>query len=90
MIDASKVAVSAFEDKVPWSVMGLLVAVAAIASGVAGYCDGVSERRLVLVLAVQPLLVALVIVTIADMDQPFQGLVRVSRKALERAQETVQ
>ena len=46
------------------------------------------SRPLLLLAVVYAGLVA--IVTIADMDQPFQGLVRVSRKALERAQETMQ
>jgi hypothetical protein len=41
---------------------------------------------LLLVFAIQPLLVALVIATISDMNQPFRGKVRVSQNALVRAE----
>ncbi len=89
VIDSSEAAVTAFENRIPQSIMALLLAVAAIAAGITGYCDGVSGRRLLLALAVQPLLVALVIGTIADMDQPFHGAVRVSRNALVRLEESM-
>jgi hypothetical protein len=86
VMDASEAAVDAFEDKIPPSIMRLLIAVAAIASAIAGFCNGVSERRLLLILAIQPLLVALVIASIADMDQPFRGRTLASRNALLRAE----
>jgi hypothetical protein len=89
VIDSSESAVTAFENRLPESIMALLLAVAAVAAGITGYCDGVSERRLLLVLAVQPLLVALVIGTVADMDQPFRGTVHVSRNALVRVEESM-
>ena len=85
VIDSSEAAVTAFENKIPPSILRLLLAVAAIAAAITGYCDGVSGRRVMLALAIQPLLVALVIATIADMDQPFRGRVRMSQSALIRA-----
>jgi hypothetical protein len=85
VIDSSEAALTAFENDVPRPIMVLLFAIAAIAAGITGYCDGVSGKRVVLALAVQPLLVALVIATIADMDQPFRGTVRGSGNALVRA-----
>ena len=86
VIDSSEAAVTAFEDEIPQPIMRLLLAIAAVVAGIAGYCDGVSGRRLLLVFAVQPLLVALVIATISDMNQPFRGKVRVSQNALVRAE----
>jgi hypothetical protein len=86
VIDSSEAAVTAFENKIPQAIMRLLFAIAAIAAAVTGYCDGVYGRRLLLVLAVQPMVIALVIATIADVDQPFRGRVLVSQNALVRAQ----
>jgi hypothetical protein len=86
----SEAAVSAFENKMPGSVMRLLFAIAGIATWIAGFCDGLHGRRLLLVLAVQPLLISLVITVIADMDQPFRGWLRVSKNPIVRAQETMQ
>jgi hypothetical protein len=90
VIDSSEEAVTAFENEIPRSIMRLLLAIAAVVAGIAGYCDGVSGRRLLLVFAVQPLLVALVIATITDMNQPFRGRVRVSQNALVRAEASMQ
>ncbi len=86
VIDSSEAAVASFENKIPQAIMRLLFAIAAISAAVTGYCNGVNARRLLLVLAVQPLVIALVIATIADMDQPFRGRVLVSQNALVRAQ----
>jgi hypothetical protein len=88
--DSSEAAVSAFENKMPGSIMRLLLAIAGISTWIAGYCDGVRGRRLFLVLIVQPLLIALVITVIADMDEPFRGWLRVSKNPLVRAQESMQ
>ncbi len=84
---SSEAALTAFEDKLPPEIMRLLLAMAAIAAGVTGYCGccaGLTGRRLLLVIAVQPLLVAAVITAIADIDEPFRGSVRVSENALVR------
>jgi ABC-type methionine transport system permease subunit len=70
--------------------MWLLIAIAGITAAITGYCDGATGRRLLLALGVQPLLVALVIAAIADMDEPFRGTVSVSRKPLVRAEESMQ
>jgi hypothetical protein len=84
--DSSEAAVDAFEDTIPRSVMWLLFVVAAVGAGIGGYCNGLSGGRLLLVLAIQPLLVSLVIANIADMDQPFRGGVRASENPLLRAE----
>ena len=84
--DSAETAMSAFEDKMPVSMMGLLLAIAGIATSIAGYCDGERARRLLLVLIVQPLLIALVITVVADMDAPFHGWLHVSKSPLVRAQ----
>jgi len=86
VIDSSEAAVSAFENEIPPPMMRILFAIAAIVAGITGYCDGLTGRRLLLVMAVQPLLVALVIATIADMNQPFRGSFQVSQNALIRTQ----
>jgi hypothetical protein len=88
--DSSEAALSAFENKMPESILGLLFAIAGITTWIAGYCDGVRGRRLLLVLVVQPLLIALVITVIADMDHPFRGWLRVSKNPLVRAQERME
>jgi hypothetical protein len=88
--DSSEAAVSAFENKMPGSILKLLFAIAGIATWIAGYCDGLRGKRLLLVLVVQPLLVALVITVIADMDHPFRGWLHVSKNPLVRAQESME
>lgn len=88
--DCSEATVSAFENKMPGSIMRLLLAIAGIATWIAGYCDGLRGKRLLLVLIVQPLLIALVITVIADMDEPFRGWLRVSTSAIVRAQQSMQ
>jgi hypothetical protein len=88
--DSSEDAMSAFENKLPGSIMRLLFAVAGIATWIAGYCDGMRGRRLLLVLVVQPLLIALVIIVIADMDEPFRGWLHVSKNPLVRTQESME
>src|SRR5262249_30605330 len=71
--DSSEAAVSAFENRMPGSITRLLFTIAGIATWIAGYCDGVRGKRLLLVLIVQPLLIALVITVIVEMDEPFRG-----------------
>jgi hypothetical protein len=85
VFDSSEEALTAFENSIPPSILGLLSIVAAIAAAVTGYSDGLSRKRLLLMVVVQPLLVALVIATIVDIDRPFQGIVRVSQNSLTRA-----
>jgi hypothetical protein len=88
--DSSEAAVSAFENRMPGSITRLLFTIAGIATWIAGYCDGVRGRRLLLVLVVQPLLIALVITVILEMDEPFRGWLHVRKNALVRVQETMQ
>ena len=88
--DSSESAMGAFENRLPESMLKLLFAVAGIANWIAGYCDGERARRLVLVIFVQPLLIALVITVITDMDEPFQGWLQVITNPLVRAQQSMQ
>jgi hypothetical protein len=87
--DTSEAAMSAFENRLPESMVMLLFAVAGIATWIAGYCDGERARRLILVIFIQPLLIALVITVITDMDEPFTGWLHVIKSPLERAQESM-
>jgi hypothetical protein len=84
VFDSSEEALTAFENGIPVSILGLLSVVAAISAAVTGYSDGLSRRRMVLLVAVQPMLVALVIATINDLDRPFRGVVNVSQNSLTR------
>lgn len=88
--DSSEAAMSAFENKMPQSMMKLLFAVAGIAMWISGYCDGERARRLILVIFVQPLLIALVITVITDMDEPFSGWLEVIKNPLVRTQESIE
>jgi hypothetical protein len=83
--NSSEEALVAFENSLPSSILGLLSIVAAISAAVTGYSDGLSRKRMLLLVVVQPILVALVIATIHDLDRPFRGVVRVSRASLTRA-----
>jgi hypothetical protein len=85
VFDSSEEALVAFEDSIPVSILGLLSIVAAISAVVTGYSDGLSRKRMLLLMVVQPMLVALVIATINDLDRPFRGMVNVSRNSLTRA-----
>jgi hypothetical protein len=88
--DSSEAAVGAFENRLPESMLKLLFTVAGIVTWISGYCDGERARRLILVVFVQPLLIALVITVVTDMDEPFQGWLRVITNPLERVQESMQ
>jgi hypothetical protein len=84
VFDSSEEALVAFENTIPVSILGLLSIVAAISAAVTGYSDGLSRKRMFLLVAVQPMLVALVIAAINDLDRPFSGVVNVSLNSLTR------
>jgi hypothetical protein len=84
VFDSSEDALVAFENSIPPSILGLLAIVAVISATVTGYSDGLTRKRMLLMLAIQPILVALVIATITDVDRPFHGFVRVSQNSLRR------
>jgi hypothetical protein len=85
VFSSSEQALVAFENSIPVSILGLLSIVAAISAAVTGYSDGLSRKRMLLLVAVQPMLVALVIAAINDLDRPFSGVVNVSLNSLTRA-----
>jgi hypothetical protein len=79
-LDASSLA--ALRAKVPSAVWLLVLFVAGIGCCSCGYGAGASGSRSIFSNAMLPLLVAVVITLIADLDRPRQGLVGISQQPL--------
>ena len=80
-IDVSEKRLAAFENRVPKSVWVIIVVVAVFQ----GFAGGFSlKRKLWFSLLAAPLVVAVVMALIADLDSPHTGLIHVEQNAMER------
>jgi hypothetical protein len=80
-IDVSEKRLAAFENRVPKSVWVIIVIVAVFQ----GFAGGFSlKRKLWFSLLAAPLVVAVVMALIADLDSPHTGLIQVEQNAIER------
>lgn len=68
---------TALRYQVPGSVMFILITVAMVAMGLAGYQLGAKEGRWRMATLVMSLTVAMVVMLIVDLDRPARGLIRV-------------
>jgi hypothetical protein len=81
MIDVSEKRLAAFENRVPKSVWMIIIIVAVFQ----GFAGGFSlKRKLWFSLVSAPLVIAVVMALIADLDSPYTGLIHVEQNALER------
>ena len=78
----------ALNDQVPGAVTFLLYAVAFAAMGLVAYSCGLTGRRRTIANLTFAFLIALVLVTIMDIDRPRRGFVVVSQESLIRLQQS--
>ena len=81
MIGASEKRLAAFEHRVPDAIWIIILLVAAFQSFITGYS---LKRKIWLSLVVTPLVMAIVIALIADLDDPHTGLIRVEQNSMNR------
>jgi hypothetical protein len=81
-IDTDALRMAAFRNHVPDAVWFLLLIVAISGSGVTGYAAGTSGHRLFLSQILLPLLIAIVIIILFDLDSPRRGWVNISQQSL--------
>ncbi len=81
MIDVAEKRLAAFESRVPTTVWLIIFIVAAFQSFITGYS---LKRRFWLPLVVTPLVVAVVMALVADLDSPHTGLIRVQQHSMDR------
>ena len=81
MIGVSEKRLAAFENRVPEAVWIIILVVAAFQSFITGYS---MKRKVWLSLTVTPIVIAVVIALIADLDDPHSGLIRVQQSSMNR------
>ena len=79
-IDLQQTRISASTNRIPTVVFAVLAAVAVIGSGFSAYSGGLAGGRSVKADLISCVLVASVIVTIFDLDNPAAGFIRVSQQ----------
>jgi len=79
-LHASRIA--ALRNHVPLAVWFLLSVVACCGAWISGYGSGLLGKRFLFDLYVFPILIGVVMATIADIDQPRQGIISVSQEPL--------
>lgn len=75
---------AAGRDRLPWSIVGLLVLTAVTSLAMLGYQQGAEGKRSVGAVLGFVLLVSLVVGVTLDLNQPRSGLITVSQEPLER------
>jgi hypothetical protein len=81
MIDISEKRLASFENRVPKAVWIIITAVALFQSFSAGFS---LKRRFWFSLVMAPLLIAILMALIADLDTPYSGLIHVEQNSMER------
>lgn len=81
MVGVSEKRLAAFENRVPEAVWIIILLVAAFQSFITGYS---MKRKVWLSLVVTPLVMAVVIGLIADLDDPHTGLIHVEQNSMNR------
>ena len=88
-IDLQAKRLAAFNNRVPETVIWLLLGVSAVAAGIVGYNSGLGNRRHVFgALALVVLLVAIIWVII-DLDRPRRGLIQISQQSMIDVQDLI-
>jgi hypothetical protein len=89
VIDLQEKRQVALDNRVPGTVLYLLLAVSVASLGLLGYNCGLAGRRRLTSNALFGLLIVLVLATILDIDRPRRGLIKVSQDSLVRLQATL-
>lgn len=80
---------TALQNHVPEVVLHLLLTVSVVALGFVAYGAGLTGQRRHVSTSVVAVLIALVLVTILDIDRPRRGLIKVSQESMVRLQESL-
>ena len=88
-IDLQTSRIAASRNHVPGAVWLLLFIVASCGAWASGYGSGTGGDRSIFSQVVFPLLIAVVITLIADIDRPLRGMIGVSQKPLEELLESM-
>jgi hypothetical protein len=83
-IDLSEKRLAALENRVPVPVWAMLLVISILACGVVGLTV---RRRYWLAMVISPVMIAVAMGFIADLDSPRTGLIRVSQSSMERLQQ---
>jgi len=83
-IDMEATRMASLYMMLPATLLGLLLVVAVIAAGSAGYACGLSGQRGIIALEVIPVLVAISCSVVLDLAHPRVGFIRASDFAMER------
>ena len=86
MIDLDAKRLAAIEDQVPETIWALLTFVSILAVVITGYVSGLGARRHPFALVAIPVVLAVVVGILLDLDRPRRGLIQVSQDSLLRLQ----
>ncbi|MBI1737687.1 MAG: hypothetical protein HYR58_00380 [Acidobacteria bacterium] len=86
MIDLSEERLAALENRIPSSIWLMLVLISLLTCLTVG-CS--LRRRFVLSMLVTPLMIAIVMALIADLDSPRSGLIRIDQQSMQRVQSDI-
>jgi hypothetical protein len=81
IVGVSEKRLAAFEDRVPRAVWIIILVIAAFQAFIAGYT---LKRKVWMSLVVTPLVIAVVVGLIADLDDPHTGLIRIEQSSMNR------
>jgi hypothetical protein len=89
VIDVHSKRLKAIIDHIPTSILLLLFTVGIFAMGAMGYGCGLGSGRYVISRLAMAVLIALVMLTIIDIDQPQRGLVRVGQQSMMSLRDSI-
>ncbi len=84
MIDLHEKRMAASENRVPGTIWAMLILLGGLTCLVVGLSQ---RRRMAISMMVPPLMIAIVMALVADIDSPRKGLIRVSQGSMVRLQE---
>ena len=88
-IDLQAKRLAAFRNRVPETVIWLLLGVSVAAAGIVGYSNGLGNRRQVFGALILVVLITIIIWVILDLDRPRRGLIMVSQQSMISLQQFV-
>ena len=88
-IDLQAKRLAAFRNRVPETVIWLLLGVSVAAAGIVGYSNGLGNRRQVFGVLTLIVLITIIIWVIFDLDRPRRGLILVSQESMIGLQQFV-
>ncbi len=89
VIDLHTTRVAAYEIRVPYLILLLLLSCGVMATVVTGYGCGLRNRRNIIPVSMILLLLAIVLLMIVDLDQPKYGFIRVSQQSMITLQQNL-